>query len=289
MQWLCNLSAKESVNANIAKARKAFFAFGSTRAFYGDLNPLSSSNIFETCVLSVFLYGCETWLLDASCIQALERFQCEIGRRILKLFKFHANEAVRIGLHWPTMSTRILLRKLTFMSKLLSSKSDSMSSRIFISLAIDDVQQCKMLDAALAKNVVNQCLSSPDNAPPIVRDSKELLLNKDYQILLSSAMSHHPVHSTAVIAQTTSWRKLWDLEYGVKGTRCVQSVFRSLSWPTFGEKLCPICNCQITEPSFSTHLFQHHPSQVCHKSLSDAIILISSLDMKFILSLGSKL
>ena len=98
VQWLCNLSAKESVNANIAKARKAFFALGSTRAFHGDLNPLSSSNILETCVLSVLLYGCETWLLDASCIQALERFQCEIGRRILNLYKFHANEAVRIGL-----------------------------------------------------------------------------------------------------------------------------------------------------------------------------------------------
>ena len=56
------------------------------------------------------LPSCETWLLDASCIQALERFQCEIGRRILKLSKFHANKAVRIGLHWPTMSTRILLR-----------------------------------------------------------------------------------------------------------------------------------------------------------------------------------
>ena len=67
------------------------------------------------------------------------------------------------------------------------------------------------------------------------------------------------------------------------------SVLRSLSQPTFGEKLCPICNCQITEPSFSTHLFEHHPSQVCHKSLTDAIILISSLDIKFILSLGSKL
>ena len=42
VQWLCNLSAKESVNANIAKARKVFFALGSTRAFHGDLNPLSS-------------------------------------------------------------------------------------------------------------------------------------------------------------------------------------------------------------------------------------------------------
>ena len=61
-------------------ARKAFFALVSTRAYHSDLNPLSSSNFTS----SVLVYWCETWLLDSSCIQALEKFQCEIGRRILK-------------------------------------------------------------------------------------------------------------------------------------------------------------------------------------------------------------
>ena len=251
VQWQSNLSAKESVTTNIAKARKAFFALGSTRAFHGDLNPLSSSNIFETCVLSVLLYGCETWLLDSSCIQALEKFQCEIGRRILKLPKYHANDAIRIGLHWPTMATRILLRKLSFLSKLLSNQKDSMSSQIFVSLAIDDiysisiVQQCRFLEASLATNVVDRCLLSPGDALLIVRDNKKLLLKIDYQLLFSSALSHPSVHSAAVIAQSISWRKLWDhvLEYGVKGTRCVQSLFKSLCRSTFGEKVCHICNC----------------------------------------------
>ena len=148
-----------------------------------------------------------------------------------------------------------------------------------------------MLEATLATNVVDQCLSSPDSAPLIARDNKEMLLNKDYQLLLSSAMSHPSVHSAAVIAQSITWRKLWDqaLEYGVKGTRCVQSVFKSLCRPTFGEKICPLCNCPITESCFSTHLFKCHPSRVCHKPLTEAIALISSLDMKFDLSLGSKL
>ena len=80
VEWQSNLSASKSISTNIAKARKAFFGLGSTKAFHGDLNPLSSSNIFETCVLPVLLYGCETWLLDSSCTQALEKFQCEIGR-----------------------------------------------------------------------------------------------------------------------------------------------------------------------------------------------------------------
>ena len=49
-----------------------------------------------------------------------------------------------------------------------------MSSRIYISLAIEDiynisvVQQCKMLEATLATDIVDQCLSNPNNAPEIV-------------------------------------------------------------------------------------------------------------------------
>ena len=63
VEWQSNLSGNKSISTNIAKARNAFFGLGSTKAFHGDLNPLSSSNIFETCVLPVLLYGCETWLL----------------------------------------------------------------------------------------------------------------------------------------------------------------------------------------------------------------------------------
>ena len=102
IQWQSNLSANESVSTNITKARKTFFGLGSTGVFHGNLNPLSSSSIYETCVLPILLYGCETWLLDSSCLQALEKFQCEIGRRILKLPKYHAN--VRCSLNCPTLA-----------------------------------------------------------------------------------------------------------------------------------------------------------------------------------------
>ena len=97
-----------------------------------------------------------------------------------------------------------------------------------------------MLEANLATDVVDQCLSSPDNAPTIVQDNKELLLKRDYELLLSSAKSHPSVHSAAHIAHSVSWRKIWDnaLEYGVRGTRCAQSVLRVLCRPTFGERLC---------------------------------------------------
>ena len=135
-----DLSARDSVNTNILKARKAFFGLGSTGVYHGKLNPLSSSSIFESFVLPVLLYGCETWMLDATCIQALEKFQSEIVRRILKLSKHHPSDAVQIALNWPTISTtRIPLRKLTFLSRLLTNSDDTMCSRIFTSLAIVDV------------------------------------------------------------------------------------------------------------------------------------------------------
>ena len=84
--WQHDLKAQRAVKENISKARKAFFAFGKLDAFEGKLNPLSSSSIYMTCVLSVLLYGCETWILDKSMLSLLENFPAEIGRRILKLY-----------------------------------------------------------------------------------------------------------------------------------------------------------------------------------------------------------
>ena len=53
VQWRRDLSANDSVNINISKARRAFFRLGSTGAFHGKLNPLSASSIFETCTIRI--------------------------------------------------------------------------------------------------------------------------------------------------------------------------------------------------------------------------------------------
>ncbi len=147
LRWCSSLSAKNSVTENISKARRAFFAYGRLGVFQGDLNPLSSCSVFECCVL---LYGCETWLLDCTTLSTLESFQHEIGCRILRVPRFYSKTSVRIALHWPTVGSRILNRKLNFLSKLLSKKKDTMIQRVFSSLAIDNVyeisniQQCRM-------------------------------------------------------------------------------------------------------------------------------------------------
>ena len=220
-------------------------------AFQGELSPLSSSSIFEACITPILLYGCETWLLDSTCLKALESFQCEIGCRILRLPKFYSNNAVRIGLHWPSVATRILLRKLMILSKLLCSTRDSLSSRVFTSLAMNDiyeisiVQQCKMLESSLDTDILAKCLTSPENAVEIVKTNKNLILKQDFckliYIYISLSLSNQSsARLVARVAEHTSWHRLWDmaLDKGVKGTRTLQRVFKELSRP----KPCSKCN-----------------------------------------------
>ena len=87
--WSPSLSCKKW--NNLEKARRAFFARGSG-VFHGRLNPLSSMNIIEHCVLPCLLYGAESWILDNSLLAKLESFQAELAKRILRLKKKHRQQ-----------------------------------------------------------------------------------------------------------------------------------------------------------------------------------------------------
>ena len=89
-----------AVEENSSKAWRAFSATGSLGSFHGKLNPLSARSIFEIFVIPVLLYGCETWILTPILMTKLEKFQAEIGRRLLGLSRHHAD---LIGLHVPSM------------------------------------------------------------------------------------------------------------------------------------------------------------------------------------------
>ena len=65
--------------------------------FQESCNPLTSLSLFTTFVEPILLYGCEIWFLTEHLTAVLERFQAEIGKRILQLPKFHSNISVRVG------------------------------------------------------------------------------------------------------------------------------------------------------------------------------------------------
>ena len=217
----------------------------------------SQDSIFETCIVPILLYGSETWLLDSTSLNALESFQHEIGCRILRVPRRYSKSAVRIGLHWPSVATRVLIRKLGFLSKLLSGTMDTISRRIFTSLAMENVfetsivQQCKMLEANLSTCILVKCLSDPQNAPGIVRSNRKHILRSDFQLLLSSSTDRHGSSAAAAqIANLSSWRRLWDtaLDQGVKGTRIMQAIFRELCRPTSCFQ-CSLCEAVVSPSS----------------------------------------
>ena len=103
-----------------------------------DSNPLSAKEVFETCVIPTLLYGAEDWILDEGCLELLERFQAEIRRRILK-FWYHSGLAVQIGLSLPSVTTRVLIRKISYLYHLLSSTDESIATYTFRILASQDL------------------------------------------------------------------------------------------------------------------------------------------------------
>ena len=195
--WQHDLSPSMSVEENISKARRAFFATGSLGSFHGKLNPLSARSIFEIFVIPVLLYGCETWILTPTLMTKLEKFQAEIGRRLLGISRYHADLAPLIGLHLPSMMARVFIRKLSFLAKLLTSNEDTQSSRTFRTCAADNVynisliQQCQWLQCTLnIEQILQQCLENPDSAVLIVKSARNSILRRDCANTVHLAKTH---------------------------------------------------------------------------------------------------
>ena len=134
--WSWDLSANKSIDTAIGRARSSFFAFGAMGGFQGKLNPLSGRAIFETCVVPVLLFGSENWYLTESLLDKLESFQAEIGRRILKLPRHHSGRATRLTLEWPSMTARILQRKLLFIQR--ASTNEESLGHLFLTHLMGD-------------------------------------------------------------------------------------------------------------------------------------------------------
>ena len=108
-----------------------------------------------------------------------------------------------------------------------------------------------MLESELDTCVLAKCLSDPENAPNIVKKSKEYILHSDFRNLLASTSNSLTSAAPAAhIATHTSWRLLWDiaLDKGVKGTRVMQNIFKELCRPRSCFR-CTICDTNVPKIS----------------------------------------
>ena len=134
-----NQSSKTSIEVNLCKARRAFFAQGSIGIFHGLLNPLSSRSIFESCVVPSLLYESEVWLLNNTLLSKLESFQAVLGKRMLRLPKSTANSIPLLAMGLPSVRARIFISKLKFLYKIVHGE-DNLASQAFRSFSVNDIE-----------------------------------------------------------------------------------------------------------------------------------------------------
>ena len=209
--------------------------------------------------MPVLLFGSESWYLTDAVLEELEKFQCWIGKKILRLSRSHSNTAVRIGLDWPSMRARVLIRKLNYLRKLVGEGEERLSSQIFLAFGSRDVsqltiiEQCRYLETVYETNFTGEVLTSAD----VWRNIHKKILTVDKHLRADSASTHQSLKHLSAIHSEVSWLRIWDvaLDYGTRGSKSALSLFRTLSHPLFG---CPRCETPITDTTYIEHLIHHH-------------------------------
>ena len=149
-------------------------------------------------------------MVTDSMLHQLESFQGEIGRRILKLSRQHSTLSTRLGLRWPFITARILISKLSLLTK-LSEGEGGIGSQIFSSLpqgSLRLVQQCRHLQEKLS---CQGCTDSLLNSQSSLREKKREILKTDWDSCITEASNHCSTAIAAQIAANVSWVRLWDM------------------------------------------------------------------------------
>ena len=170
---------------------------------------------------------------------------------------------MQIGLSLPSVTARVLIRKISYLHHLLSSTDESIAISTFRILASQDVQnislvkQCIFLDSLLKTNCTAQILEGVCSTSPNIRELKESIISADRQLILEEARKHQ---STSV-ASEINWLRVWEAarDKGSYWTNISQFFYRLLTRPLFGDRICMVCESGIQEDtSFFSHLIKSH-------------------------------
>ena len=268
--WDFSSSSKISIDDRIHKARAAFFAHGELGAFQGQLNPLSSRSLAESCIFLVVMYGSESWTLNKTLLTKLESFQAEVGKRILQLPKFTSN-TIPLALNWPSMRARILCSKISYLHRICNDQDQTIKSQTFNAIAASDVhsldlvKQCKFLESHLdsLENLTEEVLSDSTASETCVRSLRKRILRIDRINTLSSSEGHPSLSYPLKIARKHGWMRLWDtaLDHGVNGTRAGLALLKLLSVTLFSDRRCPMDDCVyvvLEETPLCVHFIECH-------------------------------
>ena len=191
--------------------------------------------------MPVLMFGAEAWCCNTSLLSKLESFQSEIGKKILRLPKFTANQVPLLALNWPTMRCRCLCAKLSFLHKLHSSERSTLSTEVFKTLTFPSIEstllikQYRLLEQPYFQKFTDEVLTNPD---VVVRLLKDQIIKADYSLQLCEAKNHPSQSIVAEVASNMGWLKIWDtaIDPGPTGTIAVLSILKLLSKTIFADR-----------------------------------------------------
>ena len=159
----------------------------------------------------------------------------------------HANLCPLIPLEWPSMHLHILMRKLTFLLRLMCPDNSSISTKVFPLLRKVDLnhcmlvaQQCRLLEQGYNTNFASILL---DEESALDIKSVFKLLEQADQKYIRIVVDKKP--SLQILSQPIRWTKLWDIacDHGIQCSRSISlAVLTTLTTPTFTDRECPHCN-----------------------------------------------
>ena len=263
--WKGDLSASRSIEENVQRARRAFFHFGSIGVFQGDISPLSSREVIESCVMPVLLYGSENWILSEALLERLESFQGELAKRVLKWPKHHSNTAAIAVLDIPTMKCRILVRKLGFLKRVINRDVTTLGGSVVLTLGseVDSlclVRECRELEERY-RTCFTKVISSKKEC--CLREMKKTIIGMDKRLVLEKCAEKAPV--IAKVAKNPGWARLWDhtLDLGGKAVLGLQMLSRAMSHHGRGKHPCHLCEAEtLTEDSVLEHVLASHHQEL---------------------------
>ena len=286
--WRRDLLATRAIEEGIKKARKAFFYYGSIGAFQGDLSPLSTKSVIETCVLPVVLYGAENWIMTHTLIEKLNRFVGELAKRALRWPKSHLNTAALVTLNMESAESRVLVTKLGFLRKKFQSDGVGVGAAVMGAL-MDDVEsmclvkECREMEEVFGIDVVKDVLS--DSKMIGMKEIKATVKRVDWERLIRRCKEKAPL--IASVGDEKGWAKLWDkaLQLGHRHTRGLQNLTRLLSHHGRGEKPCPLCETlgTTTQGGVLNHVLRDHSTAVGLKmDVAELLTHLKAADINFV-------
>ena len=291
--WKGDVFATKSMDENIKKARHSFFHYGSIGAFQGDICPLSSRSILESCVIPVLLYGYENWIMRK--VREVGGISGGAGEEDPEMAKTPLQHCC---CHYPGGLDNALQsvdQEAEFSPACREQQLCQPSGTALLALSDDTasiclVRECRELEEVFGTHFIQEILS--DNAPPI-REVKDAIHERDRTKLTAKCSEKAPM--IAAVARRITWSRLWDsaLDLGDKSVKGLQSLSRAMSHHGCGNHPCPLCDTAPLPATVLDHLLDCHSySLFLNPTLSsDGLIdLLQQLHLSllcvFVLTLG---